>query len=364
MTDLSKLDFDASVNSDEFKDIILEKLSNILQSSFKDTQKQTIHLYKDRINFACPYCGDSVSKTTKKRGNLILTGKYANHFKCYNCGYFTTIHNFFKSFNNQLDLSVINYIQQHITDFSKSYKYDASYLFDVEKINNYAIKRDVFKQAFNLKEVRQTKAYNYLINRLQYNYNNFLYNEYTDELYVLNLTTDGNIIGCQKRHIFKKSDNKYLTLKLDKIYDKLNELSSDKTQYISEEIPDDISSISTIFNICNLNYNAPITLFEGPMDSFLFKNSIASAGISKTLPIDINVRYFLDSDAAGVKKSVDLLNNGESVFLWKKFISDYNLPSKKKWDLNDVAIYCKNNNIKIQTFEPYFSNDMFDMIDI
>ncbi|MEG1363729.1 MAG: hypothetical protein RSC92_04800, partial [Clostridia bacterium] len=319
----SNLDFDASVNDKEFIDVIINKLHNILNHTFKDINKQTISVYKDRINFCCPFCNDSVSNNRKKRGNIILKGEHANHFKCFNCGEYYSLNRFFKEFNENLDLNVLNYLDKNKSNFIKTYTYDASCLYDMDAIESFSIDRETFKKFYSLVEVNNTKAFYYLINRLQFNYNKFLYDKKKDELVILNLTQQNNIIGCQRRPLYKSENAKYRTYKLSKLYEEMS--------LNTQEIPEEIEAISTVFNICLINYSMPISAFEGPLDSFLFKNSIAITGLSKKLVLDIPVRYFLDSDKDAVKKSIDLINKGESVFLWKKFLSENNFPKRKKW---------------------------------
>ena len=44
-------------------------LQNILNKEFSVVSKRKISDFHDRLNFACPYCGDS-KNAYKKRGNL------------------------------------------------------------------------------------------------------------------------------------------------------------------------------------------------------------------------------------------------------------------------------------------------------
>ncbi|MFA5154758.1 MAG: hypothetical protein WC554_19590, partial [Clostridia bacterium] len=128
---------------------------------------------------------------------------------------------------------------------------------------------------------------------------------------------------------------------------------------------DYLDTLSMLFNICLVNFKKSIILTEGPMDSFLlYKNSISNTGANKELSLDIPVKYFYDFDDTGRKKSMEKLNQGYEVFLWTKFISNNNLPYRKKWDVNDAILYFHQKNIKVPNFEEYFSNDPLDIIDI
>ena len=57
------------------------KIQRILSEYFNGS-KSEIRSYKGRLNFACPYCGDSGNSSSKKRGNLYLESL---SFHCFNC---------------------------------------------------------------------------------------------------------------------------------------------------------------------------------------------------------------------------------------------------------------------------------------
>ncbi len=349
-------DIDATVSFEEYKGRLISSLQDILNRTFPENRvKQQIREYKDRINFSCPYCGDSVKNHYKKRGNFILIGKYAGYFKCHNCGIAKRIDLFFNDFKVNLDLNTINYISSIIKDFDfKNNTIDMSIFFDIDKIESYAIDRQEFLKYFGLKEIKGTSIEPWLRYRLQYDDKKFLYNLKENYLVILNLTPSGKILGAQKR-LFK-GNSKYKTLKLSYIYTKMK-----KDEKI---IPDEIDRISQYFNICLLNYSKPITLFEGPLDAFLFKNAVANAGANKDFPFDIKYRLFYDYDETGIKRSIDKINQGFEVFLFGKFLKDINAPYRKKWDLNDILIWAKQNNVKLPNFDDYFSNDPLSIIDI
>src|SRR5574344_1386797 len=77
----------AEMSKEEFIQELIPKIEDILKERFPgNKQKQTIKIFKDRISFAAPCCGDSAKDSLKKRGNLILEGRYRNMYKCHNCG--------------------------------------------------------------------------------------------------------------------------------------------------------------------------------------------------------------------------------------------------------------------------------------
>ena len=352
----------SNVNSvDEFIRTIVPQVESILKSRFADNKyKQSVRIRgNNRINFACPICGDSHTNATKKRGNIILEpGEFQYTYKCFNCGAYMNVKDFFNRFNTSLDLSTIEYISNSRRDFSYVNDDSSAYvLFDLDKINSVAIDRDYLKNKLNLIDVtKDNSAGKYLINRNQYRFDKFLYDNLNNVLYILNLTECGKIIGIQTRQMSNNILPKYKTYKLSNIYKMLLHQDVD--------IPNEIDNISMFFNILLVNYNKSIIVVEGPLDSFLINNCIATCGATKSMPIDMNFYYLYDDDKTGLQKTIEKLNNKHYVFLWTKFKNDLDLPHKNKWDINDVVNYCKSNNIIMPNVLNYFSNDEFDILDI
>ena len=361
--------FDASVITQDAgsmtrEDLIMEivpKLEQILKVRFSDNaNKQKIKIYKDRISFAAPCCGDSAKDSNKKRGNIILEGKFKNMYKCHNCGVCMSMYNFFKKYGQELSLKAIDYVISTKKDISSDYSGDSSMnlLYDTEIIDEFALDREYFKEKCHLEECNvQNAAYFYLINRKQYAFDKFLYHPKHNLLFILNLTASGKIIGVQVRNMNKYFKGpKYKTYKLSKIYEIF--------LHEPKEIPDEIENLSMLFNLLTVNYNKPVTVVEGPMDSFLLKNCIALCGAGHHLPNIMRFKYLYDNDTTGRKYAIEKLNQGYEVFMWDRLTSDLHLPNKEKWDVNDVVNWCLSNNIKIPNFDLYFSNDSLDLLDI
>jgi len=348
------MDIDKSLSREEYVNRVVTLLKPILQKTFpNDFEKQQIKIHRDRINFACPICMDSMQSSHKKRGNIILTGKHSGFYKCFNCDVFLRADHFFKDFKIDLELDVINYISDNLGNFTTpSRGYDISLLMDIETIEKYAIDRSKLKNNFNLIEVKESSIWPWLKKRLQYTTDKFLFNPSENYLLILNLTPSGKIIGSQKR-LFK-GFNKYLTFSASKLHELIDK----------EEVPEEVDIISQIFGILQINLSLPIILLEGPFDSFLINNSIANAGANKQFNIELPVKYLYDKDKTGVKKSIEHINKGDDVFLWEKFLNNLDAPYRKKWDINDIFVWAKNNNKKIPNILNYFSKDPLDIIDI
>ena len=358
--DSSFNDLDKSLTQQEYREKLITYLQPILNFRFSDNYtKQQISIKHDRINFSCPYCGDSMTNFHKKRGNFILSGKHRGFFKCFNCGIFKRIDHFFKDYKIDLKLDAINYLMDNIGDFKTfmGAKYDMSVLLDMENIDKYAINRQEFLRCFGLVEVKDTPIWSWLKNREQYNQEKFLYHPFKNYILILNLTQSGKILGAQKR-LFK-GINRFNSFTLSKLYEHM-----EKPLQLEDEQINYLDTLSMIFNICLIDFSKSITLFEGAMDAFLFKNSIANTGANKELPVDIPIRFWYDNDETGRKKSIEHIEQGHEVFLWDKFIRDVGLPFRKKYDWNDVVIWVKRNNKQLPLIDNYFSGDHLDAIDI
>ena len=346
---------------EEFIDTIKPLIEDILRERFpNDRYRQSIKIHgNNRIGFACPFCGDSHIDATKKRGNIILSnGPHQYMYKCFNCDAYMSIDKFLSTYKRTTSLDIIDFIRNN-KNTNIAFKRDTStnLLFDLSIINEVAIDVEILKKELDLINVtKDNDGGIYLINRNQYDFSKFLFDNVNKILYILNLTPSGKVIGIQTRPIKKAFNAKYKTYKLSNIYELLLHKKMD--------IKEDIDTLSMFFNILLVDYNNPIIVLEGPMDSFLIKNSIATCGAGKSIPLDLNFYYMYDSDKTGDKKSIEKLENGNYVFLWGKFKKELDLPQKLKWDINDVVNYCKTNNKKMPYVLNYFGNDKFDIIDL
>ena len=160
---------------------------------------------------------------------------------------------------------------------------------------------------------------------------------------------------------------------------KKNNIVSD----IEEDILNKINAINNYFNILNINFNSPVIVTEGQIDSMFLDNSIATTGVSKskTLLESIlskkNARILFDNDKAGKEESLKFIKQGYRVFMWSKIISDL----KAKYpnlikdinqikDVNDLYSFTKKINPDIGFLEfnnsisDNFTESMYDLLHI
>lgn len=341
----------------EYKERLFHILQPLIAEKFKDEPpKQKIRTYTNRLSMACPYCRDSVKNPYAKRGNVILTGKFHDHYKCFNCGKFMRIDKFLNDMSGEVQLDIAEYISKNKTDFdlSMNKKYDVSLLLDRDEILKYCVTREDLKRKLGLEEVDSHWVHKWLRRRLQFDNQRFLYSPRKNYLAILNLVDEEHVLGLQKRS-FAKNDDRFRTYNVSRLNAAFRP---------GEEVPEEVDSLSVLFGVMQLNFARPVTLFEGPMDAFMFKNSVGSAGALKSFPIDMPLRYWFDDDKTGRKKSIEYIERGEAVFMWEKFRKDYQVPHRKKWDLNDLMIWFKEQHKRVPNFEPYFSDDPLDVMEI
>ena len=104
-------------------DNIEEKLQRILNNKFKKDSfhKRQIDHYSDRINFACPFCGDSLKDPRKKRFNIYLNSLSCH---CFNCNHHSGINSFLKQFDEELSMEdklQVHEIQQSSKKFERAF---------------------------------------------------------------------------------------------------------------------------------------------------------------------------------------------------------------------------------------------------
>ena len=338
--------------------------SALLKFFGNDPQRLKIYQGGNRLNFCCPYCGDS-KDAKKKRGNLYLD---TLTYKCYNggCAVFKNLNQFTRDFeiNDMLssdEIAEIAEISRNST-IRKKIRNSLDYFFS-ENYKDILVGREEFKHALNLLEVKGTYGEKWLLERNHLPDEKFLWDPKRRNIYLLNLSGDETkILGLQIRPIVKKnSGSKYYTYKLSGIYKNLLKETNPEIILKAEEV----DPVSSVFGFSTVDLDSMITTFEGPLDAWLCPNSIALCSINNPFPFDVtNKRWLLDGDVIGRQKAREFLEAGEQVFLWGRFLKECELPERTKWDLNDVVDYVRATGKKIKRLDNYFSSDKWDIIDI
>lgn len=350
------------ISQEERVDLIMDPLRELLAERFgPSSQKSRVKVMRDRINFACPYCGDSHSNQMKKRGNIFTNSL---SFHCYNCGTHRTLNSFLKDFNKlRGGWEKINQLAaESLTTFQQTRSVDSERilgaLFD-DEVESRLFDRELIKKKLGLVEAEGTKIQTYLEKRMQRHMKRFLWDPKASKLYILNLKGEDKAIGWQVRNFGKYADNgsKYLTYKWSKACELLG---------IEPGVPnvDMLDKLSYTFNLFNVDFSRPVTVFEGPLDSFLLPNSIALASLHTRVPFETeSFRYLFDYDKPGQQKALEFLKEGQTVFLWKNFLKDHDIRiNRQKIDWTDVIVYCYINQKKISGLSKYFTNNKYDVV--
>ena len=364
--------------TEELKTKIRSLLKQVVVQTHTHPDKRMLKEMPGRITMACPYCGDSTTDPKKKRGNIYWD---TLQYHCFNCSEHSNVYQVFKEHHIKMQntddaIEIIDYIKEH--------KLEAN---EVE-----VLQHGIFKTTFDLALTRQEickqfgfkevevgdPAFFYLRNRLLSNkLENFLYSPRDKRIVVLNLAPEDKVIGFQTRSLNKRSNSRYLTYDIEKIYQEI-----EKPLEIEEDVLNSIKKLSTLFGVMMVDFQREVTMFEGPIDAMFMNNALglATAGRS-TIEFDEipTVRYMFDNDSTGKKKMMEKLKRGMKIFTWKRFFDESKID--KKWseylksidkenrdkypkqigDLNDLVIASFLTKSKcLQDLERYFSNSKLD----
>jgi len=346
--------------TEELKDKIRYALKQVVSQVHPEPNKKLLKDMHGRITCACPYCGDSHSDDTKKRGNIFWD---TLQYHCYNCSYHTNLYSFLKDHEVKLATSddsfmVIDYIKQNKIQVNSEsvLKHDA-----LRKVQELSIDIDTFKAKFKAKVIEPGDwIWFQLKDRLLHNrVDDFLYSEKEHRLWILNFGADNKIIGAQTRRM-KGYGQRYLTYDLPKLYEEMGQ----PLELSNEELTS-LTKVSTLFGIMQLNFQRPITIFEGPLDAKFMANSLALATAGRSTD-DFDeiptVRYMFDNDTTGKKKMAEKLKKGRPVFMWSKFLKENGLDTYNIKDLNDLILKCFELKIDAhKKIDQYFTSSQLDL---
>ena len=359
-------------------------IQNILNKEFSNQQKRRIDEYADRLNMACPYCGDSSKSVHKKRGNLYFNKLF---YICFNCDKKTSFDKFAKDFNEAIDpqkkLEIIEYLDSVVdysdydTDFN-DFKVDD--LFDIKDLEELFNVKDT-TPIFDFKPIdEKSGVFKYLIGRgiPKHLHKDIYQAKYSKgdegfEHVIIFLNRRGDkVLGLQVRNLKEGRRRFFVIYNWESIYKWFN--GDDAELDIQKSVI--YNKLSYFFNILNVNFENTITIFEGFLDSLFYPNSVGIVGVNTDLKFlennNLDLQYFFDNDIAGYNKSEEKLLEGGKIFLWKKLFED--IVSKKKSDdphkllyrISKVKDLNKLNELVPGSFKKlelynFFSEDLYDL---
>lgn len=360
-------------------------LQKILNKEFSNTQKRRINDFNDRLNFACPFCGDSHKNNHSKRGNLYFNKLF---FICFNCDKKTTFDRMCKDFNEQVDpdkkLEMIEHLNSVVTytDYENNMS-DAKFenLIDLSELER--VFSNDLTPISDFKPIQVNGGvYKYLLNRgigpeLHKNIYEGKYwkNEDESEWIIIMLNRrDDKVLGIQVRNLKEGKRRMFKIYNYENLLEWVN-IGKDEPDIDMNELVI-YNKLSYYFNILNVDLGSVITVFEGYIDSLFYPNSIGLVGVNTDFKLiessGLDLRYFFDNDEAGYKKTEEKLKEGYPVFLWKKIFED--IVDKKKSaepdklmhriskvkDMNKLAQLVPDPYKKLK-LDDFFSQDEYDI---
>jgi hypothetical protein len=300
----------------------------------------------------CPVCGEGGSRGQKRRCYYVPKN---DNIYCHNCGWSSKPFKWIKTVSGVDDSVIINELKEYtpgvdtildennhkVVINTESLPADSINLSDKSQLEYYK-SNDVVRATINLVKLRRLDT---AINRPDNLYLSLTDRVHKNRLVIPFVNENHQIEHYQTRTVLSR-DNKT------------------KPKFLSKSG----GAQKPLFNVDKVtNDYDTIYVFEGPMDAFFVKNSVAVAGITEKgrsftdrqkQQLDGPLKFYvavwiLDSqwvDRASLIKTEALLQQGEKVFIWpEKF-------GKRFKDFNDIAMTCKIDEIshdfcKKNTFE-------------
>lgn len=360
-------------------------IQNILNKNHTNEQKKFIREYPDKLNFACPICGDSQKSPTKKRGNLYFKNMM---YICYNepsCS--RTFTKLLSTFGVQMDLDkkleMYDYIEHNI-DFNPKDEVvitSLDKLIPIDELLNF-YSRDYTRGLTDLKPLVKNSPVDYYVKNIRKiintkdvyeGYYNFKSNWKEPVMVFLNRMGD-KVISLQVRNLKEREKRFFKIFDFTYIYDMMYpENDLDEQERLS------YNKLSHFFNIFNVDFTSTVNIFEGYVDSLFLPNSIGQIGVNTDVSFllkeeGLDIRFIYDNDKAGFNKTLSMLEDGRKVFLWNKFFLD--LLKKYKGnksngakslstgikDFNKLAIKLGKPLYNFCDWDKYFTDSIMDKI--
>ncbi len=371
---------------------IQEYCQDILIKRFPgDKTRQRINdTNPNKLNFACPFCGDSHKDAKKKRGNLHLD---TQTYKCYNdgCMIWMPLSDFISRLTPKYKVNIPDLQETTLKfDINKS-KHKRGFIIEFllnNEANRKLLKFSDIVDRFSLTPCKdadpKSRVGTYVRQRDLVGLPMFEKTCYFDAsqnkifLFNLDLKSD-RLIGFSMRKINDSAPGLRYNIK---DYKDFRETGLAKG--LSDEYVNEIIQINNYYNVLNLDFAEDITVTEGQIDAMFIKNCVATTGVSKskglleTLTTKKKTRVLFDNDGAGLKESIGLLRKGYRVFQWatviaylkKTYPKDIYAIRTQVNDINDLYSFIKRRDTsldyeKFNAFiDLYFSDSIFDLLSL
>ena len=305
------------------------KFINDISNRLGQFKKKTDYLF----NFRCPHCGDSQKSKTKARAYLYRI-KNDMFFKCHNCGMGQNLANFIKFVDPKIyEQYLLERYKKSAPatpkpefDFKPTKFKDQTPLDDLKSIKElpenhparlYCVNRKIPEKCFD--KLFLSDKFMTLVNEVKPN----TYKVIKDHprLIIPFYDTTGKVFAFQGR-AFGKEQPKYLTIKLDENKQK-------------------------VYGLDKVNFQQPIYITEGPIDSLFIDNCLAAGGADLFLKNKIpneNITYIFDNEPRNkeiVKRMYKVIEQDFNVVIWPedlqlKDVNDMIMSGLTKFELQDI----------------------------
>ena len=280
------------------------KFINDISNRLGQFKKKTDYLF----NFRCPHCGDSQKSKTKARAYLYRI-KNDMFFKCHNCGMGQNLANFIKFVDPKIyEQYLLERYKKSAPatpkpefDFKPTKFMDQTPIDDLKSIKGlpedhparlYCVNRKIPEKYFNI--LYFADKFGALVNKVKPNtYNN---KSEHPRLIIPFYDPTGKFFAFQGR-AFGKEQPKYLTIKLDENKQK-------------------------VYGLDKVNFQKPIYITEGPIDSLFIDNCLAAGGADLFLKNKIpneQITYIFDNEPRNgeiVKRMYDVIEKDFNIVIW------------------------------------------------
>ena len=305
------------------------KFINDLSGRLSQFKKKTDYLF----NFRCPHCGDSQKSKTKARAYLYRV-KNDMFFKCHNCGQGQNLANFIKFVDPKLyEQYLLERYKKSAPatpkpkfDFKPTKFKDQTPIDDLKSIKDlpedhparlYCMNRKIPEKYFD--KLFLSDKFMTLVNEVKPN--TYKITKDHPRLIIPFYDTTGKVFAFQGR-AFGKEQPKYLTIKLDENKQK-------------------------VYGLDKINFQQPIYITEGPIDSLFIDNCLAAGGADLFLKNKIpneNITYIFDNEPRNkeiVKRMYKVIEQDFNVVIWPdeiqlKDVNDMIMSGLTKLQLQDI----------------------------
>ncbi len=316
--------------------ILKRYLKMVLDSYFPNANTSN----EDDLHFRCNICGDSKKSTIKKRAHFKLWNDRII-FKCFNCGFSITpakwLKKYFPSFHT---LYVKDLMQlKGIDTFNVSIPVQKLKITPKRKITGEV--ESILKNELAIEIVKNRKIPYDIYKKWKVGITGTYRNRMIIPIHDIN----NKIIYYQARAIKKFVEPKYLNCKQNKD--------------------------NVIFELIKtLDITKPIIVIEGYIDSLFVENSlpVLSTNWGKEIQEELdklNCYYLIDRDSTPESRKLcrKLIDENKYVFNWSKYLSDNDIPTREKWDINELYITLnRTKQFNFSEFEKYFTNNFYDKV--